>query len=100
MKPSAIIRKRIEDHFLKPSADGDSTVPTEAWIGEILRFLDQEAERQKAITDGLEMYIDVCDRAIEALQERVKLQITDLKNIIWRVDMAQRYGKNSINQEE
>ncbi len=53
MKPSAIIRKRIEDHFLKPSADGDSTVPTEAWIGEILKFLDQEAERQKVITDEL-----------------------------------------------
>jgi hypothetical protein len=51
VKPSEIIRKRIEDRFTGPKYAVDISVPNKEWINEILIFLDQEAERQKAIEE-------------------------------------------------
>jgi len=59
MKPSAIIRKRIEDRFLGPKIAIPISVHPQEWIEEILTFLDQEFERQKAITEELDRKIEL-----------------------------------------
>jgi hypothetical protein len=58
VKPSEFIRKRIEYRFIGPKYAVDISVPNKEWVNEILTFLDQEAERQKAIEETICNHID------------------------------------------